>query len=164
MTESKHSQVWVAIVAGVVVFAAATWFMGDRSPEDSDTTRPETPQAEAAAEPGAGDSLHRIDQHGRLSLDVSTLPTVGPLALVLDLPDEARGQGLRTILIVSTDGRRLETTARPLPGQGTGVQIEIPAVSPLRVGAELGASPIIPDRVRCVNSVRDQQAPGPLAR
>lgn len=125
MTESKHSQVWVAIVAGVVVFAAATWFMRDRSPEGSDTTRPETPQAEATAEPGAGDSLHRIDQHGRLSLDVSTLPTTGPLALVLDLPDEARGQGLRTILIVSTDGRRLETTARPLPGQGTGVQVEI---------------------------------------
>jgi hypothetical protein len=125
MSESKHSQVWVAIVAGVVVFAAATWFVGDEPPEEPGNTPREARQVESVAGPGTSGSPLRIEEHGRLSLDVSTLPSAGPLALVLDLPDEARGQDLHTILVVSTDGRRLETTARPLPGQGTGVQLEI---------------------------------------
>jgi len=125
MTESNHSQVWVAIAAGVAVFAAATWFIGEETSDRTQNTPRETPQAEPAASPGMSDPPLRIAQHGRLSLDLSALPEEGPLSLVLDLPDEARGQGLRTLRIVSTDGRRIDTTASPLAGTGTGVQVDI---------------------------------------
>ncbi len=129
MTGSNNSRLWVTVVAAVAVFATATWINRSGSPERSESTASETmettPLASSAAMPDALDSAFRIAEHGRLRLDAETLRDEGRLTLVLDLPDEARGTGLRTVRIVSTDGRRIETTASPLAGAGTGVQLEI---------------------------------------
>jgi hypothetical protein len=129
MADSKQSQIWVAIVAGVAVFAAATWIMRDDSPDRLENPPHETVETAAQAELDAGvariDGSIRIPDHGRLSLDLDALPEEGPLALVLDLPDEARGEDPHTLRVVSTDGRRLDTTASALAGAGTGVQLEI---------------------------------------
>jgi hypothetical protein len=60
-----------------------------------------------------------------LTLEHAALPTEGPLALDLELPDEFRGSSERTVKIISTDGRRFDTSASPLPGAGSGVRMEI---------------------------------------
>jgi hypothetical protein len=67
----------------------------------------------------------KIAEHGRLTLDAGTLPVRGSLKLALDLPDEARASGDQRVRIVSVDGRRVESTAKSLPGAGTGVEMEI---------------------------------------
>lgn len=129
MTDSNRSRLWVAVVAGVAVFATATWLTRSESPEGSQSTGHETKldslAGQSSAQSDTIDSTLRIAEHGRLSLDLDALPDQRPLALVLDLPDQARGEGPRPIRIVSTDGRRIETTAKPLVGTGTGVQLEI---------------------------------------
>lgn len=129
MTDSKNSRLWLAVLAGLAVFGAATWLSQSKSPEaleGSTQGMPETGmQSESQARPNASDSAIRIAEHGRLHLIRSELPKQGPLNVVLSLPDEARGAGLRTARIVSTDGRRIDTTASALAGTGTGVEIEI---------------------------------------
>jgi hypothetical protein len=131
MTDSNRSYIWIGVAAAVAVFAAATWFTrGDSPGETLSTGRAATqtehaPQRDLDTGKDALDSEIRIAEHGRLSLDAQSLPSEGPLTLVLDLPDEARGDGLRTIRIVSTDGRRVETTTSSLEGPGTGVQLDI---------------------------------------
>ena len=67
----------------------------------------------------------RIAERGRLRLERDALPATGPLVLSLDMPDEARGEEARDVVIASVNGRRLETVAAPLPGPGSGVQLEI---------------------------------------
>ena len=48
------------------------------------------------------------------------------MALALDLPDEARGDGEpRPVRIAAVDGRALDTTASITPGAGNGVRLEI---------------------------------------
>ena len=129
MADSKQSQIWVAIVAGVAVFAGATLFMRDESPDRPANTPlaavEPAPQMESDTGVAMIDGSIRIPEHGRLSLDMNALPEAGPLALVLDLPDEARGTSPQTLRVVSTDVRRFDTTASPLAGAGTGVQLEI---------------------------------------
>ena len=129
MTDSKNSRLWVAVVAGLAVFGAATWFSQSEAPEALERSAQgmaETaPQSQSQARPGPSDSAIRIAEHGRLRLVHSELPKQGPLNVVLALPDEARGRGPRTARVVSTDGRRIDTTASALAGAGTGVEIEI---------------------------------------
>jgi hypothetical protein len=67
----------------------------------------------------------QIPEHGRLTLNEEALPKAGPLSVILDLPDEARGVGGHDVRIVSVDGRRIDTKANALPGVGTGVQLDI---------------------------------------
>jgi hypothetical protein len=131
MTDSNRSHIWIGIVAAVAAFAAATWFtradsLGETlSPGLAATQKEHAPQPDLDTGQDALDPAIRIAEHGRLTLDAESIPSEGPLTLVLDLPDEARGDGLRTIRIVSTDGRRVETTTRSLEGPGTGVQLNI---------------------------------------
>ena len=85
-------------------------------------------QTERAVESEArdtGSAALRIAAHGRLTIDHAALPTEGLLNLELDLPDEARGTGTRAVKVISTDGRRTDTLASPLPGAGSGVALEI---------------------------------------
>jgi hypothetical protein len=129
MTRSNRSHIWIGVVAAVAVFAAATWFTrGDSAGDTQNMGREGTEHAsqpDSRAGMDALDPAIRIAEHGRLSLDAETLPTEGPLTLVLDLPDEARGDGPRSVRIVSTDGRRIDTTASSLDGSGTGIQLNI---------------------------------------
>ncbi len=129
MTDSKKSRLWVAVVAGLAVFGAATWLSQSKAPEALEgATEGMTEtgmQSESQARPNASDSAIRIAEHGRLHLIQSELPSQGSLTVVLGLPDDARGATPRRARIVSTDGRRIDTTASALAGTGTGVAIEI---------------------------------------
>ncbi len=129
MTESKSSgSRWVAGLAGLTAIAFASWFTlagSPDAPEGPATTRssaavPAPPAVRGAEFPGL-----RIAARGRLTLDEAALPDEGPLTLVLELPDQARGSGPQAVRIVSVDGRRIDTTASPLPGAGSGVRLEI---------------------------------------
>ena len=111
---------WLAVVAAV---ALATWWVGS----------PESGPLAASAGSGSGRDLTaapseagpRIEAGGRLTIDRRALPGDGPLLLSLAVPDEGRGSALTGARVVSTDGRRLDTTAAPLPGSGTGVQLGV---------------------------------------
>jgi hypothetical protein len=116
----------VMIIVGSAALSLAVWFTLDGSTDGIKSAAHDG--TEMTLEGGSattGASPARIVDHGRLTLNEDALPDQGPLALVLDLPDDARGTGAHGIRIVSLDGRRLETTATPLPGSGTGVQLEI---------------------------------------
>jgi len=132
MTESKRSASRrVAGLVGLTAIALAAWFTlvgSPDAPEGPATTpgpasvpAPPTPPAV----PGAKSPGLRIPAHGRLILDEAALPDQGPLTLALELPDEARGSGPQAVRVISVDGRRIDTTASPLPGAGSGVRLEI---------------------------------------
>jgi hypothetical protein len=137
MADSKKARIWVALLVGLAVFGAAMWLSERGSAGRSDPTpRSATGQGTAsdtapdatsssATDPVPQAGATRIAEHGRLSMDVASVPTDGPLGLVLGLPDEARGDGPHIARVVSTDGRRLDTTATPLAGAGSGVQLDI---------------------------------------
>lgn len=142
MANSNRIPFWfaavvAAIVVGIVAWFTAAWFTLENSPEAASTTRPETNAYQVRRGATAGpdsvgptadaDGTLRIVEHGRLRLDADALPSDGPLSLVLELSDEARGHGDHTVRIISTDGRRLDTTASPVAGSGTGVRLEIDA-------------------------------------
>ena len=67
----------------------------------------------------------RIAEGGRLSIDATSLREGEVLAIGLGLADEARGEEPVAVRIVSVDGRRLETTAAPARGSGSGLRLEI---------------------------------------
>jgi hypothetical protein len=127
MTEPNRNRRFVVmIIVGLAALSLAVWFRLDGSTDGIKSAAHD--DTEITLEGGSattGASPARIVDHGRLTLNEDALPDQGPLALVLDLPDDARGTGAHGIRIVSLDGRRLETTATPLPGSGTGVQLEI---------------------------------------
>jgi len=135
MAESKRSGLRrVAGLVGLAVVAIAIGIFAVYSPEQRETARdtlahhaPPTPPAPTSPvpEPAAPAPVLRIAAHGRLTLEVDSLPDAGPLILVLDLPDEARGSGDRTVRVIAEDGRRIDTTASPLAGGGSGVRLEI---------------------------------------
>ncbi len=135
---SGNTGLWIAGIAGVI--AIGTWLaLGgpQRAPDDSsalpDSTAPAVSPAaavEQAATPPeltAKSGQHRIAAGGRLAIDRADLENEAALAVDLELADDARGTGERTVRVVSTDGRRIDLTATPLPGTGTGVHLNIDA-------------------------------------
>ena len=103
--------------------------------------------------PASGDSAIpglRIAARGRLTLERDALPDGGPLTLALDLADDARGSGDRSVRVVSTDGRRIDLTASPLPGSGSGLRLEIDSgfLSPGRYLIEVETVEEHPLRIR----------------
>lgn len=131
MTKENRNRRFVVVIVvmsivGLAALSLTVWFTFDGSTDGIESA--EHDGTKISLEGGSattGDSPARIVDHGRLTLNEDALPDQGPLALVLDLPDDARGVGAHGIRIVSLDGRRLETMATPLPGSGTGVQLEI---------------------------------------
>ena len=132
MAESKSSgSRWVAGLAGLTAIALATWLTLGGSPDAPEgpaaangpavVAAPQTPAPVRDAEI----PRHRIAAGGRLTLDEAALPGEGPLTLALELADEARGSGKQAVRVISVDGRRIDTTASPLPGAGSGVRLEI---------------------------------------
>ena len=144
MAESTSNGLrWVAGLGGLLLLAVGIWFSAGGTPERSvvggDDPAQQAPPAKLApssatpvlssatpAPPSAALApALRIAAHGRLTLDVDEFPDEGPVTLNLDLSDEARGGGDRTVRVISEDGRRIDTTVRPLSGGGSGVLLEI---------------------------------------
>ena len=69
----------------------------------------------------------RIAENGRLSIDAASLRDDEVLTLGLALADEARGSEALSVRVVSLDGRRIETTAAPEAGSGSGLRLELEA-------------------------------------
>ena len=67
----------------------------------------------------------RIAEGGRLLTNAASLRDGDVLAVGLGLSDEARGEKPLAVRIVSSDGRRTETTAAPVVGSGSGLRLEI---------------------------------------
>ncbi len=123
---------WVVALglAALAAFASGIWLAeapAPLPPRSAEAAGPETsPSPSTAKPPETAEPGHRISEHGRLALEVGDLPVFGPVALALDLPDEARGDGEpRPVRIASEDGRALDTTASINPGAGNGVRIEL---------------------------------------
>ena len=87
--------------------------------------RPSNGSKQSSTAGSAGAAVPRIAARGRLTLSRDALPEDGPLVLTLELSDEARGSGERTVRVVSEDGRRIDTLASPLAEAGSGVRLEI---------------------------------------
>ena len=132
MDQRSSRTLWLVGVglATFVAFAIGIWRSEPPAPQRVEPTAaspPDPPPPKVmekpleTAEPG-----HRISESGRLTIEAADLPVFGPMALALDLPDEARGDGEpRPVRIASEDGRALDTTASIEPGAGSGVRIEI---------------------------------------
>lgn len=67
----------------------------------------------------------RIADQGRLRVPLEALREGEVLAVGLDLPDELRGAGPQRVRIIDVSGRKLERTALPLEGPGTGLRLEL---------------------------------------
>jgi hypothetical protein len=133
---------WAIGIALVICAGGFVWFGLSESPDEPAPVRAsqsdpvvggsapaESAPAPAESSPAPADdsetSSVRIAEHGRLTLRRSDIPTGEPFPLTLGLPDEARGTGPTSARIVSTDGRRLDLTGRPLPGAGSGIELAI---------------------------------------
>jgi hypothetical protein len=132
MDQRSSRTLWLVGVglATFVAFAIGIWRSEPPAPQRVEPTAaspPASPPAKIAETPAeTAEPGHRISEFGRLTLEAGDLPVFGPVALVLDLPDEARGDSEpRTVRIVCEDGRALDTTASIEPGAGNGVRIEI---------------------------------------
>lgn len=115
-----------AVVAGLIVLGIGAWVLIPGPPADDEARLPSAPDsqpvvvAENAAEPGSEPLAGRRNT-GRMSLERALLPK----SIVLDLPDEMRGTGARTVRIVSVTGRVLDTTAAVIPGPGNGLELAL---------------------------------------
>jgi hypothetical protein len=122
---------WLAGLVVVAVIAAGVWLTEGRSGQrvEADARAGARKDPVEATPPsvhtGAGETPTRLAMGTLLSLDSDALPFDEDLALALELPDEARGEGPRDVRVLAPDGRELKTTATPLPGAGSGVQLAI---------------------------------------
>ena len=128
---------WLAIVGGMAVVGIGAWLVSGRPTKTEHTARLPTvakglgqqvappSERQPVRAPETSVAGLRISAGGRLFLDRAALPDEGPLRLALDLSDEARGSGGRAVRIVADDGRRIDATASPLHGLGSGVSLEI---------------------------------------
>ena len=123
--------VGISVAGGLAAIAVILWVASGDSAERKEADG-SGPALNAAADPALSPAAPaaavpklRIAANGRLTLELDQLPDEGPLELGLDLSEEARGSGDRTVRVISVDGRRLDTTASPLPGRESGVRLEI---------------------------------------
>ena len=135
MAQSNNSAVlWIAGFFGLI--AIATWFAtgaANQAPERrAEANLPASVPADSipsasktAAVEGAESGVFRIGSQGRLTIEHAALPSEGVLTLDLDLADELRSSGKQAVRVISTDGRRIDTLASPLPGAESGVRLEI---------------------------------------
>lgn len=130
---SSRSRVLVAACAAAGV-AIGVWLVmdrerqapsavGDPHAEPVAPIAPESGSVPVARGPAA--PAHRIAEGGRLAIDAASLRDGEALALGLALGDEARGVEPLAVVIVSVDGRRIETTAVPVAGGGSGLRLEL---------------------------------------
>jgi len=119
---NRRIRIAAMILAATIGIALAIALMPDRAPVSTppEQTLPATTSPDVPSEP-----IRQIEiaEHGRASLAASAIARDGPLTLSLELPDEARGDGVRSVRIVSVDGRRLEIQSEP--DAETGIRLEL---------------------------------------
>ena len=94
--------------------------------DDAATTAGESlPTPPATPRPGARAPALRVTENGRLTTTLSELRDGDGYALGLDMPDAARGEGVRDVKVVDVRGRVLELKGEPVDGAGTGLRIDI---------------------------------------
>jgi hypothetical protein len=149
MTKSSWANRWQVVACVGIAVAIGVWFVVDPGREAPEAeSRAEAglgapplgpgPQPAAATSAPPTDSSSdpvgsvplaapavRIAEGGRLSSDATSLRDGEVLALGLGLADEARGEEPLAVRIASVGGRRLETTAAPARGSGSGLRLEI---------------------------------------
>jgi hypothetical protein len=110
----------VAAIVGVGLAAG----LARRAPDAGDGVL----QAPDATTVGVrADGRITIDEGGRVRLDADTLTGGDVVPFSLTLAPEARGDGVRRALVVSVDGRKLETRTAPLEDRPDGVQLDVDA-------------------------------------
>jgi len=134
MAQGSGSAGRLAVAAAVVAIAVGAWWVlrDSAEPPGGATARPDDREAATALEeppppPPVPDPYEgrRIAAGGRFRIEADELPADEPIELALDVEDEARGEQARAVVIGSADGRRLETTAVPIPGPGLGVVVVV---------------------------------------
>jgi hypothetical protein len=137
----------IVLVLCLALLAGIAWLWAGGRQQPADATRLARTQAEQPAPPDAGRGAAiapseelgappgelssprapalRIAESGRISIDAASLPDGEVLALGLALADEARGSEPLSVRVVSIDGRRIETTAVPAAGSGSGLRLEL---------------------------------------
>lgn len=139
MAEAHPAARWLSMAGGAAVaLAFAVWWqLPAETPQIPQPEAPVTTETRgegvtrpAASPPelqgGAAATLPRIPASGELSVSRGDLPGGADLAVLLELPEEAIGQGEpRPVRIVMEDGRTLETTASPAADDASGVRLEI---------------------------------------
>jgi hypothetical protein len=95
------------------------------TPTGDSNAPPENPSTASDGQVAPPAPAQHIAAGGRLSTDAASLRDGEVLAVGLGLTDEARGGEPLSVRIVSVDGRRMETTAAPAVGSGSGLRLEI---------------------------------------
>jgi hypothetical protein len=123
----KAPNIAVAGAAVVIVVVIAVLAFSDRSGETPESASGEADQPVTATDPQpARATSQRIGENGRLSVSLADLREGDVLALDLEMPDEARGEGPRQVRVVDVERQRLlETTGAAVSGAETGLRIEI---------------------------------------
>lgn len=142
--QSAGNRGWIAALC-VIVVGIGAWWAWRPAPEVPAPRAPETkaqPQVapirivdEQSAAPtpdGPPPPLpipdYLIEERGRLSILAAYLPEKEVVSFALALPDEARGEeSLAAVIVSVSDKRRIEATATPNAGSGTGVRLEMEA-------------------------------------
>ncbi len=158
----------IVLVLCLALLAGIAWLWAGGRQQPADATRLARTQAEQPAppDPGRGAAIApseergapsgprapalRIAESGRISIDAASLPDGEVLALGLALSDEARGSEPLSVRVVSIDGRRIETTAVPAAGSGSGLRLELETewLRPGRYMIEVTTAEKIPLRLR----------------
>jgi hypothetical protein len=123
----KAPSIAVAGAAVVIIVVIALLALSDHSDDPASSAPDETGQSLTAADPQpVRASSQRISENGRLSVSLADLREGDVLALDLQMPDEARGEGPRQVRVVDAERqRRLDTTGTPVSGADSGLRIEI---------------------------------------
>jgi len=126
-TTEKAPSVAVAGAAVVIIAVIALLALSDRSDVTPEPASVEVVQPVTATDSQpARATAQRISEHGRLSVSLQDIPEGEALALNLEMPDEARGEGPRKVRVVDAERQRLlETVGTAASADETGLRIEI---------------------------------------
>jgi len=131
MAERSSGNRWLIVALAAIGVAIGVWLAMDREHRAPDAgsgaavAPSDDPGAPAPPPSSAPVPALRIAEGGRISIDAASLRDVEVLALRLALADEARGSEPLSVRVVSLDGRRIETTAAPAAGSGSGLRLEL---------------------------------------
>ncbi len=131
MAERSSRNRWLIVAFVAIGVAIGVWLAMDLEQQASVTeigaavAPSDEPGAPAPEPSGPPAPALRIAESGRISIEAASLPAGQVLTLVLGLGDEARGSEPLPVRVVSLDGRRIETTAAPAAGSGSGLRLEL---------------------------------------